>query len=180
MKTLNKYLTHIAIFIFILLFSFLYGFIVQLNPIPPLNVVLWIGYCYMIWKLTKSYKYDNNFKNKALICISLIFSIYITYLTKSAYYVAHFNEIYLFGTSNMIPKGFEEGLFNALIDLGALKQKLLFLLSWDSLSISFGSNLNLSLGIVITNILRVIEIIGIALSPLIYSRILESWRSKSK
>ena len=180
MKNINSFIGHLAAFTFIVLSSFIYGYLSQINPIPPLNVLIWLIYCYLIYKTYGEKKNSKHYGLQVIRVLSLIAAIYLIYLSKSVYYVAYFNEMYLSGTTSIIPMGFEEGFVNALFDPGVYMQKLLFLLSWDSLSITLGGNTSLSFGIVITNIFRTIEIIGILSSPLLFKKLLSVRFSKSE
>jgi len=54
------------------------------------------------------------------------------------------------------------------------------LLAWDTLSISFGGNNTIAFGSVLTNIFRMIEILGILFSPFIYRYLSKKGVFKSK
>jgi len=168
MTNLNTYLGKAAWFLFIILVSIVYGFLIQINPIPPLNIIIWAAFCYLIFKT-----YLHHFENKTpirkiFISLGITFCIYLIYAVKSAYFVSYFNGIYLTGSNDLIPLEFEESLFRTLISPSVFIQKLEFFLSWDSLSISFGGNNAIAFGSVLTNTFRIIEILGILCSPLIY------------
>ncbi|MDA8910767.1 hypothetical protein N9I21_03150, partial [Crocinitomicaceae bacterium] len=62
MTNLNTYLGKAAWFLFIILVSIVYGFLIQINPIPPLNVIIWAAFCYLIFRT-----YLRNFENKTSI-----------------------------------------------------------------------------------------------------------------
>ena len=180
MKNINSFIGHLAAFTFIVLSSFIYGYLSQINPIPPLNVLIWLIYCYLIFKTYGEKKDSKHYGLKVIRVLSLIAAIYVIYLSKSVYYVAYFNEMYLSGTTSMIPIGFEEGFVNALFDPKVYMQKLVFLLSWDTLSISFGGNNTIAFGSVWTNTFRIIEIFGILCSPLMYRFLAKKGVLKSK
>ncbi|MBT5932910.1 MAG: hypothetical protein HOH34_06165 [Flavobacteriales bacterium] len=167
MKDFNKCLGVVSTFLFITLASAAYGFLIQINPIPPLNIIIWAAFCYLLFRT-----YMRNFENethvrKIFICLGIAVCIYLIYVVKSAYFVSYFNGIYLAGSNDLIPLEFEESLFRTLISPSVFIQKLEFLLSWDSFSISFGENNTIAFGSVVTNTFRIIEILGIFLSTLI-------------
>jgi len=168
MKDFNKCLGVVSTFLFITLASAAYGFLIQINPIPPLNIIIWAAFCYLIFKT-----YLHHFENKTpirkiFISLGITFCIYLIYAVKSAYFVSYFNGIYLTGSNDLIPLEFEESLFRTLISPSVFIQKLEFFLSWDSLSISFGGNNAIAFGNVLTNTFRIIEILGIFFSPFIF------------
>ena len=177
---MNNYLAQIAIFIFVLLTSLFYGFVVQINPIPPFNILIWAGFCFVIFKIYNSNDGPFDGLGKTMNFITLAIGIYMIYLVRSVHFVAYFNQIHLTGSTSLIPQGFQEAMLTALFNPGAFFQKLLFLLSWDSLSITLGGNTSLSFGIVITNIFRTIEIIGIFSASLIFNKLTSIWALKSK
>ena len=167
MKDFNKYLGVVSTFLFITIASVVYGFLIQINPIPPFNIIIWGAFCFLIHKVflvnfttKKPYK-------KILIYFTITVCIYLIYVVKSVYFVALFNQIYLTGSTKIIPIEFEESLLRTLIKPSVFIQKLEFFLSWDSLSISFGENYTLSFGNLVTNIFRILEILGIIFSQLV-------------
>ena len=168
MKNFNKHLGVVSTFLFIAIVSAAYGFLIQINPILPLNIIIWAAFCYLIFKT-----YLHHFENKTpirkiFISLGITFCIYLIYAVKSAYFVSYFNGIYLTGSNDLIPLEFEESLFRTLISPSVFIQKLEFFLSWDSLSISFGGNNAIAFGNVLTNTFRIIEILGIFFSPFIF------------
>ena len=173
MQKINRYLAELAIFIFFILISALYAFILQWNPFPPSNILLWAFYCYIIFWLSKQIKRPSKISEKSIIYLYLLVGIYIIYLIKSTYYVAYFNEFYFSGTTSIVPFGFESDLSRSLIYPDVFLQKLQFFLSWDQLSISFGTNNTLSFCDIWSNVFRIIEIVGILFSPLIINSLLK-------
>ena len=179
-KDLFKYLGAVSTFLFITIASFVYGFLIQINPILPLNIIIWAAFCYLLFKT-----YMHHFENKTPVRKTFIYfhiavCIYLIYAVKSAYFVSYFNGIYLTGSNDLIPLEFEESLFRTLISPSVFIQKLEFFLSWDSLSISFGGNNTIAFGSVLTNIFRMIEILGILCSPFIYRFLSKKGLFKSK
>ena len=180
MTHLNAYLGKIAWFLFIILVSIVYGFLIQINPIPPLNILLWGSFCYLIYTVFLVNFTNEKRSRKIFIYIAMTVCIYLIYVVKSVYFVSYFNGIYLTGSNDLIPLEFEESLFRTLISPSVFIQKLEFFLSWDSLSISFGGNNAIAFGSVLTNIFRIIEILGILCSPLIYRLLSKKGLFKSK
>ena len=180
MTHLNAYLGKIAWFLFIILVSIVYGFLIQINPIPPLNILLWGSFCYLIYTVFLVNFTNEKRSRKIFIYIAMTVCIYLIYVVKSVYFVSYFNGIYLTGSNDLIPLEFEESLFRTLISPSVFIQKLEFFLSWDSLSISFGGNNTIAFGSVLTNIFRIIEILGILCSPLIYRLLSKKGLFKSK
>ena len=180
MNNFNKYLGVASTFLFITIASAVYGFLIQINPILPLNIIIWAGFCYLIFRM-----YLHHFENetpirKILISLGIAVCIYLIYAVKSAYFVSYFNQMYLIGSTKIFPLEYEESLFRTLISPSIFIQKLEFLLSWDSLSISFGGNNTIAFGSVLTNTFRIIEILGILFSPFIYRYLSKKDVFKSK
>ncbi len=180
MQKINRHLTELAIFIFFILISTLYAFILQWNPFPPSNIILWATYCYIIFRLRKHIKRPSKFSEISIVYFYLLVGIYIIYLIKSTYYVAYFNEFYFSGTTSIVPFGFERDLSRSLIYPDVFLQKLQFFLSWDQLSISFGENNTLSFGGIWSNAFRIIEILGILFASLIFNRLFNFWNRNSQ
>jgi len=171
MKNINRYFTEFSVFIFFLIITFLYAFIVQWNPTPPVNIVIWVLYCCIIFQLSKQIKRPSILNERAIIYLYLLFGIYLIYLVKSTYYVAYFNEMYLSGGTSLVPKNFENDLARTIINPEIFIQKLDFYLSWDQISISFGGKSTVNFGTFWTNIFRVFEVVGILISPLIFQKL---------
>ena len=171
MKNINRYFTEFSVFIFFLIITFLYAFIVQWNPTPPVNSVIWVLYCFIIFQLSKQIKRPSILNERAIIYLYLLFGIYLIYLVKSTYYVAYFNEMYLSGGTSLVPKNFENDLARTIINPEIFIQKLDFYLSWDQISISFGGKSTVNFGTFWTNIFRVFEVLGILISPLIFQKL---------
>ena len=168
MTHLNAYLGKIAWFLFIILVSIVYGFLIQINPIPPLNILLWGSFCYLIYTVFLVNFTNEKRSRKIFIYIAMTVCIYLIYVVKSVYFVSYFNGIYLTGSNDLIPLEFEESIFRTIVNPSIFLQKLEFLLAWDTQSISFGGNNTIAFGNVLTNTFRIIEILGILCSPLIY------------
>ena len=171
MKKINRYFTEFAVFVFYLVITFLYAFVVQWNPILPLNIVIWALFCFIIFQFSKQIKRPSIWNERALIYLYLVFGIYLIYLVKSTYYVAYFNELYLSGNTGFIPNDFENDLARTIVNPKIFIQKLEFFLSWDQISISFGGKSTVNIGTFWTNVFRVFEVLGILISPLIFSNL---------
>ena len=171
MKKINRYFTEFAVFVFYLVITFLYAFVVQWNPILPVNIVIWALYCFITFQLSKQIQRSSIWNERALIYLYLIFGIYSIYLVKSTYYVAYFNEMYLSGTTSLVPSNFENDLARTIVNPKIFIQKLEFFLSWDQISLSFGAKSTVNFGTFWTNIFRVFEVLGILISPLIFSKL---------
>lgn len=171
MKNINKYFTEFAVFVFYLIITFLYAIIVQWNPILPLNIAIWALYCFITFQLSKQIKRSSNWNERALIYLYLLFGIYLIYLVKSTYFVAYFNELYLSGNTSLIPTSFENDLARTIINPEIFIEKLDFYLLWDQISFSFGKENTINFGAFWTNFFRVIEVLGILISPLIFKKI---------
>ena len=172
MKNINRHFTEFSFFIFYLIITFLYAFIVQLNPILTVNIAIWAFYCFIIFQLSKQIKRSSIWNERAIIYLYLLFGIYSVYLVKSTYYVAYLNEIYLSGGTSLVPNNFENDLARTIINPKIFIQKLDFYLLWDQTSFSFGKENTINFGAFWTNIFRVIEVLGILISPLIFSKLL--------
>lgn len=177
MKNVNRYFTEFSVFVFYLIITFLYAFVVQFNPILPINIAIWTLYCFIIFQWSKRIKRPSIWNERAIIYLYLLFGIYLIYLVKSTYYVAYFNEMYLSGETSLVPKNFENDLARTIINPEIFIQKLDFYLSWDQICISFGENSSVNFGKIWTNLFRIIEIIGILFSTLIWTKI--SYETKS-
>ena len=171
MKKINRYFTEFAVFVFYLVITFLYAFVVQWNPILPVNIAIWALYCFITFQLSKQIQRSSIWNERALIYLYLIFGIYSIYLVKSTYYVAYFNEMYLSGTTSLVPSNFENDLARTIVNPKIFIQKLEFFLSWDQISLSFGGKSTVNFGTFWTNIFRVFEVLGILISPLIFSKL---------
>jgi len=169
MTHLNAYLGKIAWFLFIILVSIVYGFLIQINPIPPLNILLWGSFCYLIYTVFLVNFTNEKRSRKIFNYIAITVCIYLIYIVKSVYFVSYFNGIYLTGSNDLIPLEFEESIFRTIVNPSIFLQKLEFLLAWDTLSISFGGNNTIAFGSVLTNIFRMIEILGILFTSLIFN-----------
>ena len=172
MKNVNRYFTEFSVFVFFLIITFLYAFVVQWNPILPINIAIWALYCFIIFQLSKQIKRPSILNERAIIYLYLLFGIYLLYLVKSTYYVAYFNEMYLSGGTSLVPNNFENDLARTIINPVIFIQKLDFYLSWDQISFSFGKENIISFGTFWTNIFRVFEVLGILISPLIFSKLI--------
>jgi len=171
MKKINRYFTEFAVFVFYLVITFLYAFIVQWNPILPVNIAIWALYCFITFQLSKQIQRSSIWKERALIYLYLIFGIYSIYLVKSTYYVAYFNELYLSGGKSLVPNNFENDLARTVVNPEIFIQKLDFYLLWDQISFSFSKENTINFGAFWTNIFRVFEVLGILISPLIFKKI---------
>jgi hypothetical protein len=171
MKNINRYFTEFSFFIFYLIITFLYAFIVQFNPILPINIAIWALYCFIIFQLSKQIKRSSIWNERAIIYLYLLFGIYSVYLVKSTYYVAYLNEIYLSGGTSLVPKNFENDLARTIINPEIFIQKLEFFLSWDNISFSLGRESTFNFGIFWSNIFRAFEVLGILISPLIFAKL---------
>ena len=172
MKNINRYFAEFSFFIFYLIITFLYAFVVQFNPILPINIAIWALYCFIIFQLSKKIKRPSILNERAIIYLYLLLGIYLIYLVKSTYYVAYFNEMYLSGGTSLVPKNFENDLARTIINPEIFIQKLEFFLSWDQISISFDGKSSVNFGTFWTNIFRAFEVLGILISPLIFSKLL--------
>ena len=171
MKNINRYLTEFSFFIFYLIITFLYAFVVQWNPILPVNIAIWALYCFIIFQLSQQIKRPSILNERAIIYLYLILGIYLIYLVKSTYYVAYFNEMFLSGGTSLVPKNFENDLARTIINPEIFIQKLDFYLLWDQISISFGENSSVNFGKIWSNLFRIIEVGGILFSTLIWTKI---------
>ena len=180
MNNFNKYLGVASTFLFITIASAVYGFLIQINPILPLNIIIWAGFCYLIYTVFLVNFTNEKRSRKIFIYIAMTVCIYLIYVVKSVYFVSYFNGIYLTGSNDLIPLEFEESIFRTIVNPSIFLQKLEFLLAWDTLSISFGGNNTIAFGSVLTNIFRMIEILGILFSPFIYRYLSKKGVFKSK
>lgn len=171
MKNINRHFTEFAVFVFYLIITFLYAYIVHWNPILPVNIAIWAFYCFIIFQLSKQIKRSSIWNERAIIYLYLVFGIFLIYLVKSTYFVAYFNELYLSGYTSFIPNDLENDLARTIINPKIFIQKLEFFLSWDQISISFDGKSSVNFGTFWTNIFRVIEVLGILISPLILKKI---------
>ena len=171
MKNINRHFTEFSFFIFYSIITFFYAFVVQFNPILPINIAIWALYCFIIFQLSKQIKRPSILNERAIIYLYLLLGIYLIYLVKSTYYVAYFNEMYLSGGTSLVPKNFENDLARTIINPEIFIQKLDFYLSWDQISISFGENSSVKFGKIWSNLFRIIEVGGILFSTLIWTKI---------
>ena len=172
MKNINRYFTEFSFFIFYLIITFLYAFVVQFNPILPINIAIWALYCFIIFQLSKQIKRSSIWNERGIIYLYLLFGIYSVYLLKSTYYVAYFNELYLSGVKSLVPNNFENDLARTVVNPEIFIQKLDFYLLWDQISFSFGKENTINFGEFWTNVFRVFEVLGILISPLIFSKLI--------
>jgi len=121
MTHLNAYLGKIAWFLFIILVSIVYGFLIQINPIPPLNILLWGSFCYLIYTVFLVNFTNEKRSRKIFIYIAMTVCIYLIYVVKSVYFVSYFNGIYLTGSNDLIPLEFEESIQEVSEKISALK-----------------------------------------------------------
>ena len=178
MKKINRYFTEFAVFIFYLIITFLYAFIIQWDPILPLNIAIWVLYCFITFQLSKQINRPSIWNERAIIYLYLVFGIFLIYLVKSTYFVAYFNELYLSGYTRLIPTSFENDLARTIINPKIFIQKLDFYLIWDQISLSFGGERTFNFGTFWSNIFRVMEVIGILISPIIFQRVALSNKKK--
>ena len=171
MKNVNRYFTEFSVFVFFLIITFLYAFVVQCNPILPVNILIWALYCFIIFQLSKQIKRPSIWNERAIIYLYLLFGIYLIYLVKSTYYVAYFNQMFLSGGTSLVPNNFENDLARTIVNPKIFIQKLEFFLSWDQISLSFGGKSTVNFGTFWTNIFRVFEVLGILISPLMFSKL---------
>ena len=177
LSVINQFIKGLSFFVFIVLISLVYGFCIQLNPIPPINILIWIAFAWLIHKTLETSISSKNSLHKLTAYFGVLISIYFVFIAKSAYYVAYFNNIYLMESVSFIPEGFWDGLLLSILNPSIFIEKLTFLLSWDNLSLSFGNRQALLFGNTISNIIRFIEVLGIFFSTLIWTKY--SRRTKS-
>ena len=180
MKNYIKYTVIVSTFLFISIASVVYGFLIQINPILPFNIIIWAAFCYLMYRMFLHHFENKTPIRKILISLGIAVFIYLIYVVKAVYFVSYFNQVYLTGSTKIVPLEFEESLFRTLISPSVFIQKLEFFLSWDSLSISFGGNNTMSFGSVLTNTFRIIEILGIFFSPFIFKSLSKKGLYKSK
>ena len=171
MKIIIRYFTEFSVFVFFLVITFLYAIVVQWNPIIPVNIAIWVSFCFIISQLSKQIKRPSIWNERVLIYLYLVFGIYLIYLVKATYYVAYFNELYFSGGKSLVPNNFENDLARTVVNPEIFIQKLDFYLLWDQISFSFGKENTINFGAFWTNIFRVIEVLGILISPLIFKKI---------
>ena len=175
MKNVNRYFAEFSFFIFYLIITFFYAFLVQFNPILPINIAIWALYCF-IFQLSKQIKRPSIWNERAIIYLYLVLAFTLSTFVKSIYYVAYFNEMYLLGETSLVPKNFENDLARTIINPEIFVSKIRFYLSWDQISISFGENSSVKFGKIWYNLFRIIEVGGILFSTLIWTKI--SYRNK--
>ena len=178
MRYLNQSIKGLTFFLFIVLISLIYGVCIQLNPIPPLNLLIWISFTFMMYKILGSSVNSKTTIKKITGYSGLLICIYFIYVGKAAYYVSYFNNIYLMESISMIPEGFQEGLVFSLLNPSIFIEKLNFLLSWDDLSLSLNGDSSFSFGTGFTNTIRLIEVMGILLSTYLWDKISIGKKSK--
>ena len=178
MKNVNRYFTEFSVFVFYLIITFLYAFVVQFNPILPINIAIWTLYCFIIFQWSKRIKRPSIWNERAIIYLYLVFGIFLIYLVKSTYFVAYFNELYLSGYTSFIQNNLENDLARTIINPKIFIQKLDFYLIWDQISLSFGGERTFNFGTFWSNIFRVMEVIGILISPIIFQRVALSNKKK--
>ena len=171
MRYLNQSIKGLTFFLFIVLASLVYGFCIQFNPIPPVNILIWIAFALLIHKTLGTTLNSRHIIEKTIGYMAIFVSIYFSYLVKSTYYVAYFNDIYLLGSVSLIPEGFWDGLLVSMLNPFVFIEKLTFFLSWDNLSVSFSNNMGFSFGNALTNTIRFIEVLGILFSTFLWTKI---------
>lgn len=174
MKQINSILLLISTLLFFSLLGSGYALLSDINPILPLNILLWIALCFLIYKAFSTLKWGNtSFKFMSLILNTLLIT-YIIYGVKSCYFVTYYNEMNLSGQASIFPSEYIDAIIPTLLDPSIYIEKLDFMLGWSDISISFGFNLVIHLGNVVSNTIRVVEIIGFISAPYLFSRINKS------
>ena len=167
---LKKSIKGLTFFIFIVLISSLYGLCIQMNPIPPINIFLWIAFAFLIHKTLGTTINSIHRVEKTIGYMAILVSIYFAYLIKSTYYVAYFNDIYLLGSVSIIPDGFQDDLISSILSPSVFIEKLNFFILSDNTSLSFTNDFSFSLGTSFTNAIRFIEVLGIIFSTFIWTK----------
>ena len=167
---LKKSIKGLTFFIFIVLISSLYGLCIQMNPIPPINIFLWIAFAFLIHKTLGTTINSIHRVEKTIGYMAILVSIYFAYLIKSTYYVAYFNDIYLLGSVSIIPDGFQDDLISSILSPNVFIEKLNFFILSDNTSLSFTNDFSFSLGTTFTNAIRFIEVLGILFSTFIWTK----------
>ena len=171
MKQITSILHTVSILLFSIILSFLYAVLIDLNPVLPLNIILWLVFCFMMYKAFSTLKWGNtSFKLMSLILNALLIT-YIIYGVKSCYFVSYYNELYLTGHAGIIPSGYTDSILTTLLDINIYIEKLDFMLGWSEISISFGFDLVIHLGYFISNVIRLIEILGFFVASYLFTRI---------
>ena len=171
MKQINSILLLISTLLFFSLLGSVYAVLSDINPILPLNILLWIVLCFLLYKAFSTIKWGNtSFKLMGLILNALLIT-YIIYGVKSCYFVSYYNELYLTGHAGIIPSGYTDSILPTLLDINIYIEKLDFMLGWSEISISFGFDLVVHLGYFVTNVIRLIEILGFFVASYLFTRI---------
>ena len=171
MKKINFLVHTISIWLFCIILSFLYAVLIDINPVIPLNIILWGAFCFLIYKAICTQKWNSaSFKHVSLILHAALIT-YIIYGVKSCYFVSYYNELYLTGMVGVFPSGYTDGILPGLLDPSIYLEKLEFMLGWSEISISFGSDRVVHFGSFLSNLIRVFEILGFFLSPYLFTQI---------
>ena len=171
MHYLNQFIKGLTFFLFIVLISLLYGFCIQINPIPPVNILIWIAFTFLMHKTLGTAINSKNNLHKLTGYLGVLISLYFISMVKAAYYVAYFNNIYLMESVSLIPEGFWDGLIISILNPSVFIEKFTFLLYWDNLSLSLSNDTIFSFGNGLTNTIRVIEMMGILVATFLWTKI---------
>ena len=170
MKQITSIIHTVSILLFSIILSFLYAVLLDINPVLPLNIIIWIGFCFLLYKTI----YTQKWKAKSLRYVSLtlhaLLITYIIYGLKSCYFVSYYNELYLTGQVGVFPSGYTDAVIPTLLDPSIYLEKLDFMLGWNEISISFGSDWIVHFGSYLSNVIRAIEILGIFATPFLFTR----------
>jgi len=172
MKKINSFIHTISILLFCIILSFLYAVLIDINPVLPLNIILWGTFCYIIYRAVYTQKWNNAYLKHVSLLLHALLITYIIYGVKSCYFVSYYNEMYLSGMADIFPIGYTDSILPTLLDPSIYLEKLDFMLGWNEISISFGSDRIVHFGSFLSNAIRLFEILGFFLSPYLFTQIL--------
>lgn len=161
-----KFIYGILSLCFLLILSFVYVYLTDLNPIIYLNVVAWY-FLSLLLIIPAGLLAGNNQTYKYLFSfiISCI-TIYLIFGMQSSIFITTAVESMITDSSMWPPKVDFGDLFSTLIHPSEYEAKLSILMEADNLSLSFRGRGSSDMGSSFTNFIRIIECLGIIGLPL--------------
>lgn len=154
--------------IYLLITTFIYTYLTDLNPVIYFNVIIWLVFCYILLYPAMILS-NGNFISKTFISILIsLISIYFIFGMKSSVFFTTVQSALIDESSMWLPKVDFNDLFSTLFSIDEYNDKLAFLLEFDILNLSYKGRGGFDTGSAFTNFFRIIECLGIIIIPVYY------------
>jgi hypothetical protein len=162
---LTLFFQTILLGIILIILSFVYVYLSDLNPIVYLNFIIW-WFFGAILTLPISLLAKKHIAKIAISFVVSSITIYLVYGMKSSIFSYTVESAFLYDSSMWIPKVNFSDLYSTLTSLTNYNEKLNFLLEFDTLNLSFKASKSVDTGSGFTNFIRIIECLGLYIIPI--------------